>query len=62
MFVSGSLLLRLPLDAKGRVGEQVVELLSRQAVLGEAVAELDVLRFWPLISMSEQQMAKASLL
>src|SRR5439155_16063685 len=36
--------LRLPLDAEGRVGEQVVEPVPRQTVLGEAVAELDVLR------------------
>ena len=35
--------LRLPLDAEWRIGQQVIELLAGQAVLGEAVAELDVL-------------------
>src|SRR5216684_3488806 len=39
--------LRFPLDAEGRVGQEIVELVARQAVLGEAVTELDVLGILP---------------
>ena len=36
-------LLRLPLHAEGRIGQQIVEARAGVAVVGEAVAELDVL-------------------
>jgi hypothetical protein len=48
MFALDHVGLRLPLDAEGRVRQQAIELLARQAVLGEAVAELDVLGILPL--------------
>jgi hypothetical protein len=47
----------LPLDAEGRIGKHVVEVLAVQAVGGEGVAEDDVGDVLPLISMSALQMA-----
>src|SRR5579864_9769919 len=44
MFLFYDVGLGFPLDAEGRIREQIVEPVPRQTVLSEAIAELDVLR------------------
>ena len=52
-----SFLRLLPLDAKGRIREHVVERFAPVAVVGEGVAGFDAVTSWPLMSMSALQMA-----
>src|SRR5215471_11730626 len=42
MFAFNLVLLLLPVDAKGRIGEKIVELFVRELVIGKAVAEANV--------------------
>ena len=60
------LLLLLPVHAEGRIGEEVVEVLAGELVVGEAVAErmLSPPPLWStsFMSMSDAAVAKARLL
>ena len=53
----GSVLHRLPLHAERRIGQHVVELLPGKPSSVKLSPKWMFSRFWPLISMSEPQMA-----
>ena len=66
MLLPDLLLLFLPVHTEGRIGEEVVEGLTLELVLGEAVAVPDVVADTVVvtcfISMSDAAVAKARLL
>ena len=47
----------LPVDAVGRVGDDVVEVAAGEGVLGQLLPKATLSASWPLISMSALQMA-----
>ena len=52
------LLLLLPVHAEGRIGEEVVEGLARELVLGEAVAEADVVAAAVVVHLLHQHVGR----